>query len=271
MTTRQGETPLAWRYCGNQVKLWRTNCGTSREELARAAGYSPDTVKSMEQGARMPTPQLLDVADDLFRAQGLLRAAKQYLRRERFPARSHDFFGYEADAISLWCYETTLVPGLLQTESYARALISEHSPPLDEEVIEERIAARVERQTLLDRKPPAAFSFVMYEAALRARIGGPEVYRDQLAHLLKIGRHPRVTLQVLPFTQAIPLALTGPLVLLETRDHENLALVEGQSLSHLTSAPADISALTLRYGMIRTEALSTEESARFITRMLEEL
>lgn len=76
-------SPVAWRYGGNQMKRWRTKANVSREELAEAANYSPDTIKSMEQGVRMPTPRVLDVADELCGAQGLLSAAKEYLQRER--------------------------------------------------------------------------------------------------------------------------------------------------------------------------------------------
>ncbi|MGX5213788.1 helix-turn-helix domain-containing protein [Streptomyces violaceus] len=261
----QSQPPVAWRYSGNQMKRWRTKANVSREELAAAANYSPDTIKSMEQGVRMPTPRVLDTADELCRAEGLLSAAKEYLQREKFPARAQDFMEREREAISLWWYEVSLVPGLLQTKEYARALIDNRIPPLDEETVDERIAARMERQAILtERKPPVGLSFVLYEAVLRS----PQADAHQLRHLLEASRLRNVVVQVLPFERAIPAALMGPMVLLETRDHERFAFTESPLASELSADPGAVSRVTERLSMIRTQALSPDESARFIERMV---
>ncbi|MFE6160770.1 helix-turn-helix domain-containing protein [Streptomyces sp. NPDC056486] len=256
-----------WRYGGNQLKRWRTKASVSREELGAASNYSPDTIKAMEQGVRMPTARVLDAADELCHAEGLLSAAKDYVRAEKFPARAQDFMLYEQQAVSLWWYEVGLIPGLLQTEPYARALISNHCPPLDEETVERRVAARLERQELLTRTPPVAISFVVYEAALRV----PQADEGQLLRLLDTGRRNNISVQVLPFARVISAALLGPMVLLETRDRERLAFTEGPSTSVLTSEPEVVSSHTERLSMIRMEALGTEESSLFIKRMAEEL
>jgi hypothetical protein len=155
----------------------------------------------------------------------------------------------------------------LQTKVYARALIENRYPPLDEETVEERIAARIERQAILtERKPLVPVSFVLYEAALR----GPQVDAEQLRHLLEMSRLRNVTLQVLPFERAISDALMGPMVLLETRDHERFAFTEGPFASELSADPEVVSRVTGRLSMIRAQALSPAESARFIERMLEQ-
>ncbi|GAA2637286.1 helix-turn-helix transcriptional regulator [Streptomyces vastus] len=260
-------SPINWRYSGNQMKRWRIKASVSREELGAAANYSPDTIKSMEQGVRMPTPRVLDAADELCRAEGLLSAAKEYLQKEKFPARAQDFMLFEQQAISRWSYEVALISGLLQTEPHARALIGDHCPPLEEQTVEERVAARMERQELLTRKPPVALSFVLYEAALR----GPLVDKDQLLHLLAAGNRNNVTIQVLPFARAIPAALMGPMVLMETRDRERYALSEGQSVSQFTSDAEVVWKHTERLSMIRAVALGPAESATFIERMTEDL
>lgn len=261
------QPPVAWRYGGNQMKRWRTKANVSREELAEAANYSPDTIKSMEQGVRMPTPRALDVADQLCGAEGLLSSAKEYLQREKFPARAQDFMEREREAISLWWYEVALIPGLLQTEGYARRLIGSHWPPVDEETVEERIAARMERQEILTRKPPVACSFVVFEAALRV----PQVDAAQLLWLVGAGRLNGVSIQVLPFARANSAALMGSMVLLETRDRERFAYSTGQSASQLTADPEIISSHAERLSMIRMEALSSSESAEFLEHMAGEL
>ncbi|MFF1303960.1 helix-turn-helix domain-containing protein [Streptomyces sp. NPDC058307] len=261
------QTPVNWRYGGNQMKRWRIKANVTREELAAASNYSPDTIKSMEQGVRMPTPRVLDVADELCRAEGLLSAAKEYLQRERFPARAQDFMEREKEAISLWSYEAMYIPGLLQTKGYARALIENHVPTLDEEMVEQRIAARMDRQSIVSGpKPPVGLSFVLYEAVLRV----PQVDAEQLRLLLEVSSLRNVVLQVLPFERAIPVAFMGPMVLLETRDHERFAFSEGPFASDLSGDPNVVNRVSERLSMIRTQALSPAESACLIEGMVDQ-
>lgn len=259
--------PAAWCYSGNQIRRWRTLANVSREALAAAANYAPETISSMERGVRMPSPRLLDIADELCGAQGMLSAAKEYVRRERYSARAVDFIEREREATSLWTYEVALVPGLLQTRTYAKALIDNRIPPLDEETVEERVAARMERQTILTgRKPPVGLSFVLYEAVLRS----PLVDEAQLQRLLEVARLRNVVLQVLPFEKAFSDALMGPMVLLEGLDHERLAFMEGAFASELSADPGVVSRVTERLSMIRTRALDPDETARLIERMVDQ-
>ncbi|WP_225988379.1 helix-turn-helix domain-containing protein [Streptomyces lincolnensis] len=260
------QAPAACRYSGDQLKRWRAKADVSREQLASAANYSPETIASMERGVRRPTPRVLDVADELCGAQGLLSAGKQFVNREKFPARAQDFMEREREATSLWWYEVSLVPGLLQTKAYARALIDNRTPPLDEETVEERITARLERQAILNRqKPTVGLSFVLFEAVLRV----PQVDVEQLRRLLEVSRFRNVVVQVLPFERAIPAALEGAMVLLETRDHERFAFAEGAFVSEMSADPGVVSRVTERLSMIRTQALAPDESARFIERMVD--
>ncbi|WP_341845571.1 DUF5753 domain-containing protein [Streptomyces silaceus] len=167
----------------------------------------------------------------------------------------------------VWWYEALLIPGPLQTEAYARGLIGSHIPLLDEEIIDERVAARLERQEIHTRRPLVACSYVLYEAALRS----PYVDKEQQLQLLEVGKRHNVSIQVLPFSQAMTAALHGAMALLETRDHERLAYTEAPSTSQLTADPQVVSAQTERLSMIRSMALDPEESARFIERMAEDL
>ncbi|MGW2384589.1 DUF5753 domain-containing protein [Streptomyces lincolnensis] len=154
----------------------------------------------------------------------------------------------------------------MQTKAYARALIDNRIPPLDEETVEERIAARMERQAILtQQRPTVGLSFVIYEAALRS----PQVDDEQLRRLLEASRMRNVVVQVLPFERAVPAALTGPMVLLETRDHERFAFAEGPLASEMYADPGAVSRVTERLSMIRTQALAPGESARFIERMVD--
>ncbi|MFE6165074.1 helix-turn-helix domain-containing protein [Streptomyces sp. NPDC056486] len=271
MTEVNSQPPMAWRYCGNQVKRWREQAGTTREELCKETGYHYEYVKSMENGRRKPTLRLLQIADEMCDAHGLLLSAQDYLKPEPFPARSQEFMQIEAEAISLLWYEPLLIPGLLQTEEYARTLISESCPPLDDETVEERVGARLRRQEALRARPSVVFNFVVYEAALRTMVGGREATKRQLQHILEASQLRNVSVQVLPMGRCSGLALTGSVVLLETPEHEHYAYSEVQTTSALYADTAKVSELTQRHGMIRLHALSVEESADFIRKMAEEL
>lgn len=260
-----------WRYCGGQIKLWREGAGVSRQSLADEANYDYEYVKSMENGRRRPTLRLLQAADQLCGARGKLLAGHEFLKPEPFPERTQEYVQVEAEAIAIQWYEVALIPGLLQTKEYARELIGNSCPPVDEETVEERVAARMKRQEKLTSKPPALFSFVLYEACLRAMVGDRQVMRRQLEHLLEIGELRNVAIQVLPFSRVAYPALSGPIVLVETNEHERYAFVDGQETGALYGDGDKLSSLTQRHGMIRMQALSVEESVRFIRKVADEL
>lgn len=264
------QAPVAWRYCGNQLKMWRQEAGVSREQVGEESNYSPDTITSFERGVRKPPAKLLALADDMFGARGKLKAAAQYLEPEKFPSRTREFMECEASAIALQSYETLLIPGLLQTEPYARALLRAHYPPLDEETVEVRTAARLERQQLLSRKPLTYFAFAIEEIALRRPVGEPGVMREQCERLLQVGELCNVDIQVMPTSRGAHAGVNGPIVLLESSDHEHYAYEEGQTVSALHADPEKVSKLTQRFGMIRMQAFGTEESARFIREVADE-
>ncbi|MEV5989624.1 helix-turn-helix transcriptional regulator [Streptomyces sp. NPDC052051] len=266
-TEVNSQPPIAWRYCGSQIKMWRAEAGISRDALAKEAGYDYEYVKSMENGRRRPTLRLLQIADQVCGAGGKLVAAQEYLKPEPFPTFSQDFIRYEAEAVSLSSYEPLLVPGLLQTEETARSLLQAHWPPLDDETIEERVAARLKRQELLARQT-RSFSFVIGESALRNSVGGADAHALQLRHLLSVSQQRNVTVQVLPIAGAHP-GLNGPLLLLETSEHEHLGYEEGQTTGVLYSDPDRVSTATQRHAMILRQALSLSESARFIGKLAE--
>ncbi|MFJ9841277.1 helix-turn-helix transcriptional regulator [Kitasatospora sp. NPDC101155] len=265
------ENPMSWKYCGNQVKRWREQAGVTREALSKAACYDIESVRSMEAGRRKPSLKLLQVADELCGAKGMLVGAVEFLKPEKFPSYSQGYTDAESTAIAIHTYEALLVPGLLQTEEYARELISHACPPLDDETVEVRVAGRMQRQEKLTSSPPVLFGFVIYEAALHAKVGSPDLMKRQLAHIVEMSNLRNVVVQVLPASRAAYPALTGPMILLETADHEQLAYVEGHRTGVLHADPDKVNVITQRHGMIRMQALSTEESVEFIRKVAEEL
>lgn len=165
-----------------------------------------------------------------------------------------------------------LVPGLLQTEAYAATLLNAHFPPLDEDIVEQRVSARLARQALLGRRnPPIVFVFIVEESALHRDVGGGAVRREQLELLLERTRMRNVELQVMPTSHAAHSGLNGPMVLLETMDHRQCVYVEAQDVVSVRSDRREVSEFWLRYGMPRAQALNSEESSLLIERVAREL
>ncbi|GAA2672077.1 helix-turn-helix transcriptional regulator [Streptomyces aculeolatus] len=268
-TLENSQPPVQWRYCGNQTKRWRTRAGVSREELATEAGYAYDTVKMMEQGRRRPTPRLLQVADEMCDAQGMLVAALGYLQPEKFASYSQEYMAYEAEAVALSFYQPHYVPGLLQTEEYVRAVLSAFVPPLDAETFEERVKARLERQALL-AIGSRSFSFVVEEAVLRRRFSSEEAHERQLRRLLDVAEQRNATVHVMPSDRGLHPGLRGPLVILETPEHEHLVYAESQAGGVLYADVERVNIAMRRRDMIAGEALCPGDSVRLITQLLEE-
>ncbi|MFB0630140.1 helix-turn-helix domain-containing protein [Streptomyces sp. AB3(2024)] len=261
----------AWRYGGNQIKLWRTEAGKSREELGEEAGYAAEYVKSMEQGRRRPTLHLLRVADAMFGAGGKLVAAADYMKPEPYPKRSEEYMEAEAEAFGINWYEPLFIPGLLQTEPYMRVLMHESYPPPDDETVEERVRGRLARQATMTQRASTIYNFIIYEAALHTKTGGSEVMHEQLHHILQLSTLRNVGIQVLPLGRISGVALSGPMILLQTPEHHAWAWCDGQETSAAYSDPDKIGALTQAHGMIRLNALGAAESAEFIKQVAEEL
>jgi hypothetical protein len=160
-----------------------------------------------------------------------------------------------------------LIPGLLQTEDYARALIAGHTPPLDDETIERRVAARLARQSLLLSKTALVIGFVIEEVALRRPVGGEAVLKGQLLRLLEVAALRNVSVQVMPTRRWEHNGLIGSMVLLETSERRTLAYTEAQGISMVVADRDEVSVFGQRYGIIRAQALGTEESTCLIEQL----
>ncbi|MBK3545561.1 MULTISPECIES: helix-turn-helix transcriptional regulator [unclassified Streptomyces] len=259
----------SWQLVGAQLRHFRKLAGLTQAALAEQAGVGEDTIASIEQGRRALQLDLAIQLDELLDTKGALRVAVEKIpRKERYQALVKDFVQYEQDAVSLFSYESQLIPGLLQTEAYARLVFSSHYPPLEEEEIEKRVTTRLDRQKILERKPRPILHFILEESILHAELGDPEVMLKQLLHLRRCMDLPFISIQIMPRKTPKHAGLAGPLVLLETPDHDQLAYVEMHLRAELYDDPADVSALMQKYGMLRTQALTAEESARLLDALL---
>ncbi|MEU5655751.1 helix-turn-helix transcriptional regulator [Streptomyces sp. NPDC047737] len=256
---------------GAQLAAFRRSAGLTQTALADRFCVGEDTIASIEQGRRPLQADFATQLDELLDTKGVLGVAVAKVpQKERFPAFVQDFVEYEQEAVTLLSYQNQVVPGLLQTEEYARFLFSCLYPPLEEEQREEWVAARLDRQRLLERRPRPMLHFILEESILRGEVGDPAMRREQFQHLRECMELPFLGLQIMPQKLPKHAGLAGPMVLLETPDHDHLAYAEAQLTSVLHDDPDDVSVLHQKYGMLRSQALSVENSARLLDDLLGE-
>lgn len=261
---------------GKQIKVLRENASMSQRELGVAAHCGEDLISAMERGVRTPQPDFLVRADELLAAGGVLKAAVEDVReaqakaRTRHPDWFRDYARVEAEAVALHDYSNQAVPGLLQTEEYARAIFTQRRPLLNEETIEKRVADRLARQQIFERWPAPTFSFVLEEAVLKRPIGGRPVHGQQLRRLLGVGRLRTVELQVMPLDREEHPSLDGAFILLTPKGRQQVAYTEIYGHPRLITDPEEVRVFAERYGIIRAQALTPRESLSLIEKMLGE-
>ncbi|MFG3474667.1 helix-turn-helix domain-containing protein [Streptomyces sp. NPDC047980] len=256
------------RTFGAFVQGLREHAGLSREAFAPMVRFSRHTVASIELGRRMPDTQFVELAEAALGNTGALRRAFGHLTRQPGLASwFREWARRERTAVSLCTYECRMVPGLLQSEGYLRALYENEVPPLSDEQVESQIAARLERQRLLRERPNVPFSFIVAEAVFRQRLGGAEVTRQMLDHVLTSTAQRNVTLQIMPTASEFHACLAGMLQLLEGPDGKRYAYSEGQRNGRLIGDPKEVVALQQAYDTLRSQALTPSESRGLLERI----
>ncbi|NBM15867.1 helix-turn-helix domain-containing protein [Streptomyces sp. GC420] len=251
------------------MKLLREAAGLTQAELGARVGYGEAQVASVEQGRRIPKPEMIDAVDAAVGGGGVLAAMKGEVARARYPSFFREAARLEAEAVEFHAYANQAVPGLLQTEAYARAVFAMWRPLLSDETIEERVTARMARQEIFARRPAPLLSFVIEEVVLHRPLGGASVLRAQLEQILRVGRARNVEIQVMPTSRTDHAGTGGPITLIETPVHR-CAYVEVQEDSRLYTDRKQVRALEARYGIIRAQALTPSESLAHIEKVLGE-
>ncbi|MDQ1027251.1 transcriptional regulator with XRE-family HTH domain [Streptomyces umbrinus] len=258
---------------GVLLRFHRERAGMTQEGLGGHVGYSKSQVAMVERGERPPKGKLVETADQVLGAQGaLLVLAEKEFGGNGLRPWTEDYLAEERKASALHVYQTHLIPGSLQTEAYARAVYTcNRYPTLDDDEIEKRVASRLERQQLFERKPSPSVSYVLEQSTLTRPLGSPATLKVQLDHVLAIGRLRHVEVQVMPHNRQTHAGLNGPMILLETTERHQLAYIEGPSGGYFVSEHPDLGDLFGKYGILRAQALTPEESAKLIEEVAREL
>jgi transcriptional regulator with XRE-family HTH domain len=199
MVSREpGRTPR--QVFGAMLRYYRERAGLSRSDLAQQISKSVSLIQAIELGQRVATADVTEDLERVLAADGALSQLREELGDglgyQAYPSWFQDWLVSERDAKRLRSFEPLLVPGLLQTEDYARAVFAARFGVTDRE-IEEQVAARLKRQEILARDQPPILWIVVDEAVLRRPVGGSHVMREQVGHLIEAARRPHVSVQVI--------------------------------------------------------------------------
>ncbi|AXE80894.1 helix-turn-helix domain-containing protein [Streptomyces atratus] len=252
---------------GEVVKVFRKRALLTQEQFAPMVGYSVPTVASIEQGRRFPPLAFVERAEDVLNAFGVIKAAAKHLsRRPGLASWFRQWAQLEAEALSLYTYECRLIPGLLQTEAYARALFADQLPPLCDEQVEAQLAARMERQRLLRDRPNTNYSFILEEHLFLRRTGGRAVTLELIDHVLDLSQLRNIEIQIMPQVRERHAGLHGPMRLLETPENKWFGYSEGQETGDFITDSKVVSTLQMRYARMRSQAHSLEYSVGLLQR-----
>ncbi|MBD0707191.1 MULTISPECIES: helix-turn-helix domain-containing protein [unclassified Streptomyces] len=271
-----GTTHL-FRALGKIIRTLRRNAGISQTELAALTHVSEDLISAIERGVRVPQPDFLIQIDPLLNAGGALTAASEDVRtavsraRVRHPNWFQDFAKAEAEAVALHYYAPHAVPGLLQTQAYADAVFRHRRPLHDDTQIEKLLADRLSRQAIFEKQPLPTLSFVIEEAVLRRPMGGREAFREQLQRLLEVAQFRNVYLQIMPTERDGHPALDGQFTLITLLGQREAAYTENYGTSRLFVGLEEVRTYTERYGIMRAQALTPQESLEYLKQLLGEL
>ncbi|MFD5121495.1 helix-turn-helix domain-containing protein [Streptomyces sp. NPDC058385] len=269
------------RRLGAELRALRARAGLTSGETARLVGWHQSKVSRIEtgrSGVKASDVRLLldafEVADPGLRDLLVALAGSGgddgrhwwHAYRELLPPAYRDFISLESQACRVRTVETSVVPGLLQTPDYARAVTRAALGGLPDGQVDALVEVRIARQDVLRSASPLRLSAVLDEAVLRRSVGGPRVMAEQLSHLVAVAKLPHVRLQVLPFAAGEHVGLTGPFVVFSFPNTSDLDVVV---LDHLTSSlylerKEDLKAYTDAFDTLRIHALSPGDSLEFI-------
>ncbi|MGI5468667.1 helix-turn-helix domain-containing protein [Streptomyces sp. CA-132043] len=254
----------AWEFFGAELKRRREAAGFTQQELGNRVFVSGGYIGQFEQAFRKPQVDVAERIDEALETGGFFARLCEKLIHS--PSVIHYFapvVELEQHATKICEYDPMLVPGLLQTPRYTRALVVAATPLKPGEAIEEMVSARMDRAHILKHATTPAYWVILHEAALRIPVGGPDVMADQLDHVARFAHDRRALVQVIPFAAGAPAAVR-PLRLMEFECAPPTAYTEGQLAGELLDDPATVNRSREVYDLLRAVALSPEASLHLI-------
>ncbi|WP_327290617.1 helix-turn-helix domain-containing protein [Streptomyces sp. NBC_01198] len=255
---------------GAELRYQRERAGLSQAALGEKLFVGHSLIAKMESGERRVQPDMAEQLDRVLDAGGFFVRNMAAARATPYPEHFADVVELEADTTGIRQWEPLLVPGLLQTEAYAMAVIRAYDPVLAHELVQERLAARLVRARIFDSATRPLYWAIVDEAAIRCPVGGQAVMAAQLRHVAAMIHRNRIIFQVLPFSAGAHPGMDGPLKLMAFEDDAPMAYLPGAETGMLVDDPATVKRLSLAYDLLGAAALPPEASLTFIEAVAEE-
>jgi transcriptional regulator with XRE-family HTH domain len=287
MATSRGAKPptVRLRRLAAELRRLRADSGLSREQVEEQTGVNEGTLYRLETARARPQRRTLVALLDLYGINGQLRKdlidiaktadGQGWLRpyHSELPEEYAAYISFEAEARAVRNYESLFIPGLLQTESYARSVIIGTLPMASQADVEARVQARIERQELLRSTEPLELWAIVDEAALRRVVGDPNVMREQLRHLIDAADQPNVTFQVITFGAGAHPGMPGSFVYMEFGEPTDPELVYVDTLAGdlFLEADADVRRYSAMFNHLRASALSPGDTKDMISTVIDSL
>jgi transcriptional regulator with XRE-family HTH domain len=272
MTRNLDATASPMAFFGAELRHARLAADMSQEQVGRQINFSGDMVGKVETSERAPSPLFAAGCDGVFpHLDGLFSRLLGLARRWEgpYPQWFRDWLQAEQEATSLRWWEPILVPGLLQTSDYARAIFAA-GPDTTEDGLEQMVTARIERQAILDRPNPPTLWVVLDEMVLHRCVGSPKIMCEQLMHLAELARRPRITIQVVPAKTGAHAGLLGAIIIAGFADSPDIVYLETSADGQVIDKPSVVAQVTLRFDTVRAVALPRDESLDLIVKVAEE-
>lgn len=281
MASRRSPT-VRRRRLAIEMRRLRETAGMTMEQVATELECSPSTISRIEAALSAPAPRTIRDIAMVYGVEGdQLKALMQLAREARQKGWWHSYsdmqlgsyIGLETEAASIRVFETSLVPGLLQTPEYTRAVILAVRPNVGTEEVERTVELRTTRQALLTDDDPPEFWAVLDEAVIRRHVGSPAMMRQQLVHIAQLGKLPHVTVQVVPFEAEAHAGMDGAFTILgypEPADPD-VVYLENAISGLYPEKPEEIRHYTMLFDHLRAAALKPDKSLALIRRLSKEL
>ncbi|MER5969149.1 DUF5753 domain-containing protein [Streptomyces sp. NPDC002055] len=241
----------------------------NQTQLAKLASTSKSAISRVET-CMGPIPSGLPARlDQVFSTDGLFKRLYEEITAQSFPVHSRRRIELEPKAVSISAWSPTVVPGLLQTAPYARALLREGDPRASDDEVATLVRARMARQEVLKGNSPPDFSVVICESVLLRNVGSPDVMREQLSALLAHGSRRTTVLQVMPLCAETHGLMDGSMSILTTADGPPVIYTEGIRSGTIIEDPSTVRHLSRSYDVLTASALSRDASAHMIRKLME--
>ncbi|MFF7471018.1 Scr1 family TA system antitoxin-like transcriptional regulator [Streptomyces sp. NPDC008092] len=255
---------------GAELRHARERKGLSQAELGQLVFVSGSFIGQLEAGTRRMQPDHARMLDEVLDTGGFFTRNCKAAAKSEYPEHFAEVAESEAQATAIRQYTPLLIPGLLQTPAYARAVNRAHDPTIPDGTIEEWVEGRMTRARLLDHPTKPLLWVVLDEAALRRETGGRAVMAEALQHITELARRSRAIVQVLPFSAGAHSAMGGALKLMEFEDAPPLVYFEGAHTGRLEDAPATVTQLRFVFDLLVASALSREKSLALVEALAED-